>query len=218
MSETEQKSYSIKLQFNEENRKVWVIDNYQGLIQCAYETFMLSPDSFNIVYIDDENDAISVSNQDDFIIALEFFNKTLPKFIIKLKPNQSLSNHKNNIIDESNDYFPNVKNCEDSIYENNDSFVNESNSKEDQFHSFDENQHQHENENFDNDDFGDFEEVKNESESYQEYGYLDRPIYENDPISLLNGKLFYSLIFVNLNLMILLFHSNMFQLIFITSY
>ena len=81
----------IKVSFNEDTRKISDVANYKNLIRSVWELFSLQPKEYSLGYIDDEEDLITISNDEDLEIALDSFKNTYPKIIVRLN-NFSMSN------------------------------------------------------------------------------------------------------------------------------
>lgn len=79
---TEIKPTSIKFSYNGEIRKLSAISNYPELIDMVQQAYGFDDGTFTVKY-DDEEDRITVLNQEDYIMALEFFAGKVPKFVIE---------------------------------------------------------------------------------------------------------------------------------------
>ena len=116
MSGLQKWSYTFIVEYNEEEKRLNAIRNYDELIQYTSGIFRLSQDSFHFIYIDEDDDPISVSNQDDLNIALEFFQGSIPKLSIKLNSLFKSNNSQIKPIIED-DILAKIKSCDDSQYE-----------------------------------------------------------------------------------------------------
>ena len=81
----------IKVSFNEDTRKISDVSNYENLIRSVWELFSLQQNEYYLKYIDDEEDLITISSDEDLEIALDLFRNTCPKIRVYLK-NVSMSN------------------------------------------------------------------------------------------------------------------------------
>jgi len=74
---------TLKFSYLGEIRKLSAISNYQEMIDTVQQAYGFDNDAFTIKYKDDEGDEVTVSNDDDYVMALEGFAGKVPKFIIE---------------------------------------------------------------------------------------------------------------------------------------
>ena len=75
----------IKFVFNNEIRKVFNISDYNSMIHKIYEAYDISLINYKIWYRDEEEDLITISCEDDFEDALDYFNGKSMKILIEPK-------------------------------------------------------------------------------------------------------------------------------------
>lgn len=96
----------VKVTFNEEMRRMNDITDYNKLVKSVSSYFDLNPNSFKLKYIDDEEDLITISTDEDLEAALDFFNQSPLKIKVYLN-DIGMSNFsiisKSDIPDWSND-------------------------------------------------------------------------------------------------------------------
>lgn len=73
---------SIKFEYNGEIRKLTAITNYLEMNDTIQQAYGFEPNTFTIKYKDEDDDMITVSSQDDYVLALEHFGGKPPKFTI----------------------------------------------------------------------------------------------------------------------------------------
>ena len=74
----------VKITFNEEIRRMNDITDYDKLVKSVSSYFDLNPNSFKLKYIDDEEDLITISTDEDLEAALDFFNQSPLKIKVYL--------------------------------------------------------------------------------------------------------------------------------------
>ena len=92
---------TIKFSYNGEIRKISAISSYNEMIDTIQQVYNFKPCSFLIKYVDEDEDKITVSNQEDYVVALESFAGKTPKFVIEEK--QFGMNSEYSIISEQDD-------------------------------------------------------------------------------------------------------------------
>jgi len=89
LSETKGRSNSIKFSFNDEIRKLHAINDYKEMIEVVRQAYGLTTNKFVVKYYDEDEDLITIENQGDFTMALDFFDNKVPKLFIYANQDQN---------------------------------------------------------------------------------------------------------------------------------
>jgi len=86
MSTTLGENSKIKIAFRGETRKVSSVKSYNELSDMICQIFLISPNSFKIKYKDEDDDLVSIDNQEAFLTAIDDFEnskKSAIKFFVE---------------------------------------------------------------------------------------------------------------------------------------
>ena len=76
---------TVKLSYNSEIRKVGCVASYEDLVDTCSQIYTLSPTSLKFHYLDEDEDLITISQEDDIQEMFKFFGQKTPKILISVE-------------------------------------------------------------------------------------------------------------------------------------